>query len=1163
VQRARGLTSVTSSARSGAKALNNRLAELSPERRALFDLLLAEEAAAQSASDSVKRRGYQEIAPLSYGQERLWFLQQLMPEAALFSLTSAWRLREEVDPATFETSLNEVVRRHETLRTTFSVRQGEPVQVIAPHRAVAMSFRDLRPLEAMTRDAATAEIATEESQYCFDLEHGPLLRATLVRLADDDHLVIVTMHHIITDGWSMSVFWNELSTIWRAQSSGRTSALPPPELQFGDVAAWERESLQGSRLTRLLAYWREQLRDLSPLEFPLDFPRPPVPSGRGAATYLAIPRSLTEQVRHLSYEAGTTLFMTLLAAFQALLHRYTGQDDIVVGTYTANRTRAEFEDVIGFFVNPLVLRASFEETSTFRSLLEQVRQTALDAYAHQELPFARLVQELSPERDLSRNPLFQFAFQMLNAPDMGSTETPTESDEPDVPREAAVLDLTCTVWENTSGIGLEFEYNTDVFTQHTIEDFSQHYVTLLDQLVSAPDRPLGTVSLITDEVRQRLLEEWNETTSDLPDRPSLIEMFDEQVAVNPERTAVIGTDGAISYRDLGGSIARLASQLQRLGVGPETRVGVCLHRSPDLVVALLAILRLGGVYVPLDPAHPRDRLDYMMSDAELEVLVTSSRARRALPRVLDRTVAIDSDEASEAEDIRPPAPAGYAPGSTAYVIYTSGSTGLPKGVAVPCVQLVNRMRWMWQEYPFGPTEVACQKTSVGFVDSMWELLGALLTGSPTVIVPDEDVRDLEALVEALNRHGVTRIWVVPSLLREMLLSVPDLRLRLPALRFWVSSGEQLPRDLVDMFEERLPGADLYNLYGTSEVWDATWCKVSGADPDAPVSIGLPIANTQAYVLDDLMEPVPVGAVGELYIGGLGLARGYIGQPSLTAAAFLPNPFSHEPGQRLYRTGDLARHQHDGSIILLGRRDTMVKLRGHRIETSEIEVCLAQSDLMRRAVVVLREDAVLGSVQEPRLVAYVQLERPESIVDQNVAARMRTDLRRMLPEYMIPAVFMVVTEFPTTASGKVDRRALPAPPSTRAQVRTPFVAPRTAVETQLAELWAELLGIDHVGIRDNFFELRGHSLLGIRMIARVRDAFNAEVPLRAVFESPTVAELALRIEMNQSSGATHNVPAITRRPREEHAMRLLPNGDLAKDGEPLSIEIATGDIRSQR
>jgi len=1120
-------------------SLESRLRDLSPEKRALFELLMTDDEAAKAKVRSVEPRHDRGFAPLSFAQERLWFLERLIPGTALFTLTSTWRVPETLDVATFERSVNEVVRRHESLRTTFAVRDGEPVQVIAPDRFVPVYFSDLSHLDPTAREAEATAIANQESLRCFELEHGPLLRATVVRLASDDHLVVVTMHHIISDGWSIGVFWNELSAIWRAYAAGQRSPLGDPGLQFGDVATWERESLRGEHLRTLLAYWRDHLRDLTALELPLDLPRPATPSGRGAATYLSIPAPLTAALRRLSHDAGTTLFMTLLAAFETLLHRYTGQDDVVVGTYTANRNRTEFEDVIGFFVNPLVLRADFTGNPTFHSLLAQVRRSMLGAYAHQELPFARLVQELSPDRDLSRNPLFQVAFQMLNAPQMGSATTPDDDGEPEVAREAAVLDLTCTVWEVTSGIGVELEYNTDLFTRESVERLGRHFHQLLEKLVSDPDQPLRTVSVLTPKELHRVVEEWNDTAVPCPTRPGLTDLFDAQVTLHPDRTAVIAGDEVVSFADLGRGVARLARRLTDLGVGPEIRVGVCLPRSPGLVTALLAVLRAGGVYVPLDPTHPKDRLAYMLADAAVEVLVTSTLTSPALPASTATIVVLDVDDHDgPVMDADPAALPDPAPGATAYVIYTSGSTGRPKGVAVPHVQIINRLQWMWREHPFGSDEVACQKTSVSFVDSLWELLGALLQGLPTLVVGDEQVRDLQAFVQALQHHRVTRLWLVPSLLRE-LLRVPDLGRRLPTLRFWVASGEPLPRDLVEEFESRLPDADLYNLYGTSEVWDATWCKVSGTEANGPVSIGRPIANTQAYVLDDLMQPVPVGSVGELYIGGLGLGHGYVGQPRATAAAFLPHPFSRDPGQRVYRTGDLARHRPDGSIVLLGRRDSLVKLRGHRIELAEIESVLMREAQVRRAVVLLRED----TVDNPRLVAYVQLEHPGTALEQGIAGQLAAAVRRTLPEHMVPATFVVMPELPRTTSGKIDRRALPAPDIGRSLPGATFVAPRTAVEAQLAELWAALLGVEHVGVRDNFFELGGHSLLGIRMVTRVQQAFGVELPLRAIFEAPTVAALALQIELGRSTDGAATTPAIVRRPREEHTMRLLPNGEL--------------------
>ena len=757
---------------------------------------------------------------------------------------------------------------------------------------------------------------------------------------------------------------------------------------------------------------------------------------------------------------------------------------------------------------------------------------------HQELPFPRLVQELSPDRDLSKNPLFQIAFQMLNAPDMGSATIEADEGEPDVPRQSAVLDLTCTVWENTSGLVVEFEYSTDLFSGQTIEQFGEHYGTLLAEIVANPDRPVSALRLLSVAERRKIVDEWNETATDYPFESGLSELFETQAARHPGRVALIMADKSVTYRTLNFQVIRLARRLHDLGVGPEVRVGVCLYRSPDLVIAMLAVLRAGGVYVPLDPTHPIDRLAWVIDDAGLDVVVSNSTvAATALPGTVRR---VDLDEQfNHVPDDGEPVTTAASADSTAYVIYTSGSTGRSKGVAVPHRQVLNRLHWMWDEYPFSPDEVACQKTSVSFVDSLWELLGALLQGVPTVIVPDDAVHDLEALTQVLQRHHVTRIWLVPSLLRELLLSVPDLQHRVPSLRFWVSSGEALSKDLLELFENRLPNALLYNLYGTSEVWDAMWCEPGHCQSSVFVPIGLPIANTQAYVLDPRLEPVPIGVSGELYIGGVGLGRGYVGRPGLTAASFVPNPFSAIPGACMYRTGDVARDRHDGTIELLGRRDAMVKLRGHRIELDEIEAALMHEPSVRQAVVLLRED----TAHDPRLVAYVVLNQVAGTAGADIAGQLRPVLRRTLPEYMIPATFVVMPSFPVTTSGKTDRRALPPPHAERSLPGTAYVPPRTAVEAQVADLWAELLGVEYVGVKDSFFELGGHSLLGIRMVSRVGAAFRVDIPLRAIFETPTVAALSQRIESVAGRHVSGEAPEIIGRSRKDHAMRLLPNGEL--------------------
>jgi amino acid adenylation domain-containing protein len=1114
------------------RSLASRIEELSPKKRAIFEKLAA---ASSHTAPVLSRRDGSAPAPLSFAQQRLWFLDQLMPGTALFNMSSAYTIADEVDERVLGRAVNEVVRRHESLRTTFKTVNGEPVQDIRPDLQVELQSRDIRSLPAAEREAETQRLLAATGDEPFDLVLGPLLRTMLIRADDARYILVVAMHHIVSDAWSLDVFWDELLTIWDAFAVGAVSPLPDPALQYADFAEWERKRLTGPVLAELVSYWKEQLAALPVLELRADWPRPPVPSGRGATHSVSVPRSVADALRMLGQQEGATLFMVLVAAFQALLSRYSGQDDVVIGTFATNRDSAELEGMIGFFVNALVLRTDLSGSPSFRTLLRQVRQTALDAYAHQAMPFARLIQELAPERDLSRNPLFQVAFQLVNTP--GARDE--DADPGDVPFEmqqtTAILDLTCTAAESADGIDFEIEYNTDLFEPDTIERFGAHYTALLAGIPREPDRPVRQLPLISNDERRRIVNEWNRTAVGHDLETSVVSLFEQRVAATPGAVALRCNDDAVTYGELNQRANRLGRRLLRLGVRAEAPVGICMDRSVEQVVAVLAVFKSGAAYVPLDAAHPTDRLTQIIDDVGADVVLCHGRTISRLPRDGATLVNLDADPCADesAEDLRVP----VGPGSLAYVIYTSGSTGRPKGVAVEHPQILNRLRWMWEAYPFADGEVACQKTALAFVDSVWELLGPLLKGVPSVIVPAEHVRDLNALVRMLAEHKVTRIWLVPSLLRALLETWPDLGRRLPALRFWVASGEPLTTELAELFEAGVPDGVLYNLYGTSEVWDATWYDPQREAPHrGRVPIGRPIANVQAYVLDGRLEPLPPGIPGELHIGGVGLARGYLRNPGLTAARFVPDPFADTPGARLYKTGDLARYRSDGNIEVLGRIDQQVKLRGFRVELGEIEAALSELASVRAAAVALRED----TPADPRLVAYVV--RAYAAEDAAFAIAARRFLRRTLPEYMIPTAFVTLSALPYTATGKLNRHALPPPGDALSLLTRTYVAPRTPVEAEVADIWAELLGVERVGVYDNFFELGGHSLLGIRALSRVKDAFQVDIPLRATFEAPTLADLASLVTEIRARAGSELSPIVPLSRAEHTAMFALDDAD---------------------
>ena len=957
--------------------------------------------------------------PLSYAQQRLWFLEQLGLSGHAYHTIEVVHLRGNLQIDALARSLQEIHARHEVTRTQFVSREGRPHQEINPPAPLPLPLVDLRESPAGEREAQVTALAREEVARRFDLARGPLLRARLVRLAAEEHVLLLTMHQIVADGWSYAVFWRELKALYAAATAGTPAALPALPVQYADYASWERQWFDDAALAIPLAYWKRQLAGLSRLELPTDRPRPRVPTFRGARQLLAFSPDLTHALRRLSLAEGATLFMTLLAAFQTLLHRYSGQADIAVGTLVAHRTRAEIEGLIGFFVNTLVLRTDFSGDPSFAELLARVRDTALDAYGHQDLPFEKLVEELHPQRDLGHHPLFDVLLIFQNAPRpplglAGLTVTAVEIDP-----WTARFDLTLELAETAEGLRGWIEYSTDLFEPATIARMAGHLETLLEAIGADPARRVSRLPLLTAAERTRLVVEWNDTAADYPRDASIPHLFAHQVERTPEAVALLDSGRHLTYEQLNRAANQLAHYLGTLGVGSGALVGVCLPRSLDIVVVMLGVLKAGAVYVPLDPAYPPERLAFIIADGQLPVVLTDRAGAALFPAPGPRLACLDALRDDLARQSTDDPTVRVTAEDLAYVIYTSGSTGQPKGVAAPHRQVINRLVWMWRAYPFAAGEVACQKTALNFVDSIWECLGALLQGVPTAIIPDEILRDPEAFVRALGEARVTRLWLVPSLLRVLLARFPDLERRLPALRFWVTSGEAIPLDLYRRFEARLPSSLLYNLYGISEVWDVTWQGPPlPPGPLARVPIGRPIANVRVYVLDPHLEPVPIGLPGEIHVSGDGLGRGYVNRPALTAERFIPDPFSEEPGARFYRTGDLARYLPDGTLDFLGRMDDQVKLRGYRIEPREVEVALEQHPAIAQAVVTARED-VPG---EPRLVAYVV----GRAADPDRGPALPADASARLHAAVRPGG----ARSPSDDSERQGRSARPAPPRAR-------------------------------------------------------------------------------------------------------------------------------------
>jgi amino acid adenylation domain-containing protein len=1086
--------------------------ELSPTKRALLERRLRGQTGGPGADLTIPSRRARGSVSLSPMQQRLWFLDQFQPGEAFATIDYALRLTHPVDEHVLEGSLNALVERHETLRTSFAAPDGSPRQLIAQEARVSLPVVDLRHLSRDECEAEVLRLATEQARRPFDLTVAPLLRAALVRIGLAEHVFLLAMHHIVSDGWSMRIFFYELREAYEALATGRRPALPPLPIQYGDFAEWQQGRLEGGALDSQLEYWRRQLRDLPVLRLPLDRPRPRVQSFHGATHTAALSGELTSRLRELARQHDATLFMLLLAAFYVQLARYSGQEDLPVGTYVSGRTHTEMEPLVGFFVNVLVLRGDLRGDPTFAELIRRARTTALDAYDNQEVPFEKLVEVLDPERDPARNPLCQVAFQLFTPPASGLARAEGDDGASLVPvdRGTANFDLVLSLTEQSDGLRADFEYSTDLYEPATITRVADQYRVLLASIVEEPDAPVSKLSLLPPAERRLVVEDWNATERPYPLDVGVAARFEQQAQRTPEATAFRYADRELTYAELDRRASRLARRLCAAGLRPGDAVGVHLERSLWVPIALIAALKAGTVYLPLEPTYPRARLALMLADAGARVLITTQAGPDS--PTAPGTQVVELEREADAIAALPDAfPAvEVAPTAPACAIYTSGSSGRPKGAVLSQRMILNRIEWMLEAYPLAPDEVSCQKTMLSFVDALWELLGPLLAGRPTVLLPDAALRDSEALLSELEHNGVGRAWLVPGQLRALLDGCPDAGPRLSALRLCVLGGEVVPLDLQRDFEQRVPRAKLLNSYGTSEIWDGTFYdpERDGRPVAETMPIGRPIANVRTYVLDRHMQPQPVGVPGELHIGGIGAEGGYLGSAAATADAFVEDPFAPGTEARLYRTGDLARWLPNGCLEYLGRRDAQLKLRGFRIEPAEVEAVLREQAGIRNAAV-----APGGRDEPARLVAYLEG------ADLPPIAELRAALRSRLPEFMVPSAWVVVDALPLTPSGKVDRAALPSTGGTGLDPLAEYVAPRTDVERTLAEIWSSVLGIERVGVHDSFFDVGGHSLLGTQLVARVRTELQVDLPLRALFEGPTVAQLGAALVADPARAVT--------------------------------------------
>jgi amino acid adenylation domain-containing protein len=1082
----------------------------------------------------------QSVFPASFAQQRLWFLDQLEPDTAAYNLPRAFRIVGPLDREILKRALQALVQRHASLRTVFDSVNGECRQVVLPEGDASFSVTDLAHLRETEREAEALRLIGEEGKKPFDLSNGPLLRCLLVRLAEQNHILLLVLHHIITDGWSISILFKDLTACYAAFTRNETPALPDLPVQYADYAQWQREYVKDDVLARQIEYWKDRLASAqSVLDLPTDRTRPPIASWHGATEEICLDGATLAKLKSLAQAENSTLFMLSMAAFQALLWRYTRQENILVGTPVAARNEVEFENMVGLFVNTLVFRSDFGPDLTFRELIRQVRAFTLDAFSHQDAPFEKLVEALVPQRSLDRHPLFQVMFTFQNIPKQVFEIPGLSIKEIGFEAGIAKFDLSAEVWENDA-FHCQFEYRTDLFEQSTIRRMLAHFENLLQAVLLNPDQRLAELPLMGAEERKQVLVEWNLTAADFPGDLTIPKAFENQVQRTPDATALIYGGKRCAYRQLNERADRLAHLLVKKGIAPRSRVAIFLDRSVEMVIALLGVLKAGAAYVPLDPAYPTERVRLILDDSGVSAIVTASALKHRLPENVNNIIALDEDldEHRGGNHFQ----TGWAGQATtlssdiAYVIYTSGSTGTPKGVQGTHRASLNRFTWMWKKYPFHPDEVCCQKTTLTFVDSIWEIFGPLLAGIPNVILPQETVLDPELFLQTLAREHVTRIVLVPSQLRALLEHSPNLGERVPELKIWSCSGEPLTADVAQNFRAAFPGAMLLNIYGSSEVAaDATCHEVAEEDFSPTLPIGKPISNTQVYLIDECRNPSPVGLRGEIYIGGEGVARGYLNRPELTAERFADNWLMPGSGGRLYRTGDLGRWRSNGEIEYLGRVDTQIKLRGQRIELGEIESVLIGHEAVREAVV-----AVQGEAEQQKLAAYLVLKEEARKEGAGIpsASELRRYLRGKLPEVMVPTSYWQMEKIPLLASGKVNRAGLASSGAIALVDKEEWVGPRTETEAQLAEIWRELLKAEKVGVEQNFFELGGHSLLVLQMTARIRRALEVEIPVRSVFDAPTIAALAQEVESARTLGRKNLSPVLRRHPGNADARAVL-------------------------
>ncbi|HYW19654.1 MAG TPA: amino acid adenylation domain-containing protein [Nodularia sp. (in: cyanobacteria)] len=1097
------------------KDINQRIAALSPKQKALLEKRLQQQKSQNNLT--IAHRKVTDTLSLSLTQEKFWLLQQLRPDLTAYNESNMLLLQGQLNINVLEKSLKKITKRHEILRTSFQSINEELVQIIAPDLKIDLPIINLTGFSKPEQNAKVQQLVLDYYSKPFNLAKLPLFKIIIIQLQAEEYILFLNIHHIIFDGWSSGIFYQELAALYQAFCKGESSPLPALPIQYADFALWQKQSLQNK--SHLLNYWKQQLKNAPPiLNLPTDYPRPVQQSFQGARATVIIPQTLTDALKSLSKQEGVTLFIVLLAAFKTLLYRYTGETDLLIGTPVANRTHSEIENLLGCFVNTLVLRTDVSGELSFQKLVKRVRETALAAYAHQEIPFEQLVKELQPERASSHTPLFQVMFVFQESPIL-ALQLPNLTLAPlMIDNGTAKFDLTLYVEDTKQELRGFLEYNSELFQADTVNRMLGHLQTLLEGIVANPLQHLGELPLLTTGERYQLLKQWNNTQVDYPQEQCIHQLFEEQVEKNPDAVAVVFENHQLTYRELNTKANQLAHYLQRLGVKSEALVGIYVERSLDMIIAILAVLKVGGAYIPLDPAFPQQRLALMLEDSQTSVLLTQQHLLPNFSAHNAQTICLDRDWENIATQETNNPKINIQPDNLIYTIYTSGSTGKPKGVQITHSNVVNFLTAMHQELHLNYSDSLLSVTTLSFDIAGLEIFLPLIIGAKLILVSREVAMDGIQLLKQLNNTSTTVMQATPATWRILLDAGWQGKSQLKLL----CGGEALTQTLADQLFSKCE--QIWNLYGPTET--TIWSTINQIkDPKQTITIGRPLANTQIYILDKSLQPLPVGVAGEIYIGGAGVARGYFNQPELTKEKFISNPFSQEPGAKLYKTGDLARYLVNGEIEYLGRIDYQVKLRGFRIELAEIEAVIGEYPSVYATVVVLREDAPGNKT----LVAYLTLQPEHSLT----IAELRHFLETKLPNYMIPSAFVILATLPLTPNGKIDRASLPAPDHTQLIQSSIFVAASTPIEHQLAEIWMEVLGINKVGIHDNFFELGGHSLLATRVISRIQQVFKVEIPLRRLFAEPTIAELAQAIETATKAGLLLEIPPINSTSRMEN------------------------------